>query len=170
MLHLRIHADDSPDPFGLRLGQSHHLFKGGDRVSPVEGRTGGPQLGQALAGTKGLQLCQGKVFGEPALNALAVNDLGRLAGGKLSATCDIRRATDLVFVAHDHDAILGQHQIRLDEVSPLVHGQAIGADGVFRPQSARPAVGNNNRAFGDTASGQGNGLMSQKRGGQPGDG
>ena len=73
-------------------------------------------------------------------------------------------------MAHDHDAILTQHQIRLDEICPLIYGQAIGADRMLRSQAASPTMGDDDRVFGVSASRQGNSLLSQERCRQSGEG
>jgi hypothetical protein len=100
------------------LGDGDDLVEGQDLGLAVEGGAGRAQLRQALAGAQGLDLGQGEVLGEPAGQALAVDGLGRLAGGEFGMAGDIGRAADLVLVTGHQMAVLGRDQIGLDEVAP----------------------------------------------------
>jgi hypothetical protein len=49
-------------------------------------------------------------------------------------------AADLVLVARHRHAILGHHQVRLDEIRAIGDGLAVGRQRVLRPQRTRAAV------------------------------
>jgi hypothetical protein len=133
-------------------------------------RVGRTQLRQPLAGPQGLDLGQGEVFGEPAGDLLAVDGLGRLAVGELGAAGDVGGAADLVLVAGDQVAVLGRHQVGLDEVAALVDGQVVGQLGVLRPQARGAAVGDDDGLLrragearaGSQGSGQGGGGQGMR--------
>ncbi len=98
------------------------------------------QLRQPLTRAQGLQLGQGEVFGEPAFQRLAIDGLARLARGKLRMAGHIGGAADLVLMARYQHAILGRHQIRLDEISAIDDSLGVGRQGMFRAQCAGTAV------------------------------
>ena len=142
MLEFRIDTDLGG------LGERQNLVKGRNLELAVKGRVCGPKLRQALAGLQALDLGERKVLGEPTGQGLAINSLGGLAIGKFRSRGDIGRATDLVLVATDKDPVLGQDQIRLDEVCALFDRAAIGGEGMFRPLAATAAMADDQGVFG----------------------
>jgi hypothetical protein len=101
------------------LGQVQHFFERGDLVLAVVALV---TLGQGLNGAQGLDLCQGEVGGKPALLLDAINHLLGLARGKFGALGHVGGACDVGLVAGDQHAVLGGHQVGLDEVGPQFDG------------------------------------------------
>ncbi|CAM5304041.1 hypothetical protein SDIAM103S_00830 [Streptomyces diastaticus subsp. diastaticus] len=104
-----------------------------------------PGAGDALGGAQRLQLRQGEVLGEPAGQLHPVDRLGGLAAGELGVVGDVGGTGDVVLVTAYEMAVLGGHQVLLDDVGAHVQGELVGAEGVFGPVSAGSAVGDDGR-------------------------
>jgi len=143
VLHLRAEADGAAQPRRFPPGQGRDLGEGEDSVLAVVAGAVRAQLGQALAGAQGLQLGQGEVLGEPALDPLSVNVLD-----ELRVRTDVRGPADLVLVPGHEGAVPGQDEVRLDDVGALGDGEAVGAGRVLWPVAAGAPVGDHLRAGG----------------------
>ena len=96
MLDLRHEADATVGAPGLLHQEGQDLVQAGDAELAVVG--GAAQLRQALTGVQGLQLGQGEVLGEPALDLLPIDHLAGTAVGELRMRGDVGGAADLVLV------------------------------------------------------------------------
>jgi hypothetical protein len=61
---------------------------------------------------------------------------------------DVRGAADLRLVPADQHPVLGDHDVRLDEVGAHPGGQLVGGQGVFRPVAGGAAVAVDRRLAG----------------------
>lgn len=61
---------------------------------------------------------------------------------------DVGGGADLVLVAVDQHAILGQDEVGLDEVRALRHRQAVAAERMLRPLAGRAAISDEQRRNG----------------------
>jgi hypothetical protein len=100
--------------------------------------------GQPFLRAQGLDLGEREVLGEPAGHRLAVDGLGGLAVRKLHG--DVGGPADLVLVTRDQDAVLGRHQIGLDEVRPHLRRQPVRRQGVLGAMPARAPMADDERA------------------------
>jgi hypothetical protein len=111
---------------------------------------GRAQLRNALAGLQLLEFGQREVFGEPAGDRTAIDDLGGLAaselrhvghvGGGLDHGAGCVDDGDGVLVAGDQFAVLGGHQVGFDEIGAVVDGLLVRGQRVFRPLRRSAAV------------------------------
>ncbi len=138
VLDLRHQADATVGTPCLLHQEGQDLVKAGDAELAVVG--GAAQFWQALTRVQRLQLGQGEVFGEPALNLLPVDDLAGAAAGELGMRGHVGGAADLVLVAGHHHPVLGHHQVRFDVVGAIGNRLRIGGQGVLRQQRACAAV------------------------------
>ena len=100
-----------------------------------------------LAGLQRLDLGQREIVHPPVFLLPHRRHALHLAIGKLRVIGHIRRVRKVRVVAGDQHAVLGHHQVRLDEVRPLINGRLIGEDRVFRKKPARAAMGDDDRLF-----------------------
>ena len=74
-----------------------------------------------------------------------------LVGGKTAARGELRMVGDVGgggevdVVTRDEDAVLREHEVGLDAVSPLSDGALVGGKGVLRPLPRGAAVGDDDR-------------------------
>jgi hypothetical protein len=61
-------------------------------------------------------------------------------------SCDIGRRGELWLVPGDEDAVLGDHQVRLDDVRPQPDRELVGGQRVFRPVADRAPVPEDQRS------------------------
>src|SRR5262249_60078013 len=112
MLRLGIDANGAPDDVTKRLNDVEYLVERRHReLSVIRVRAGR----QALACPEALDFGNSEVFTEPAGHRLTVDGLGPLSIWKPLG--GISRRADLVFMPRDQHAVLGGHQVGLDEVS-----------------------------------------------------
>ncbi|KAG0740472.1 hypothetical protein G6F24_017006 [Rhizopus arrhizus] len=97
VLDLRHQADATVGTPCLLHQEGEDLVKAGDAELAVVG--GAAQFWQALTRVQRLQLGQGEVFGEPALDLLPVDDLAGAAAGELGMRGHVGGAADLVLSA-----------------------------------------------------------------------
>ena len=145
MLGFRVQAD-APALTELQgFHQVDDLLQGRDFQAAVEARVARADIRDALDGAQGLQFGEGEIFAEPAGKGDAIDLLGALAIGKLGALRDVGGQAQFVVVSGDDLAVAGHHQVRLDIVGALEHGQGIGGQGVLRQVAAGAAVGDHQR-------------------------
>ena len=58
---------------------------------------------------------------------------------------DVRRATNLVLVSRDKDAVLRGHHVGLDEIGALLDRQLVARERVFRPVARRAPMADDDR-------------------------
>ena len=138
VLDLRHQPDPAPGAAGLLDQEGDDLVQRGNAELAVE--RGAAQLRQPLAGVQRFQLGQGEVFGEPALDAFAIDGLRGFALGELGMRGHVGGAADLVLVSRHQRAVLGHHQVRFDVVGAIGNGLGVRGQGVFGQQRAGAAV------------------------------
>src|SRR5947207_13486299 len=95
--------------------QVEHLLQGRDLEPPVVERVVLAYLRQPLDRTQRLQFGQREVFGEPAGDRGAVDDLRGPAGRELRSGRDVCGTGDLRLVPRDEYVIAGGYEVGLDE-------------------------------------------------------
>jgi hypothetical protein len=126
-------------------GEIDHLLEGRDLVAAVVDRVALTDIRDPLLGPQRPELAEHEVLGEPAGERLAVDHLRPPAAGELRAVGDVGGARDLVLVAGDEDAVLGRHEVRLNEVGAQAGSQLVGGEGVLGPVAGGAAVGDDER-------------------------
>ena len=140
MLGLGIDPDRAPGFEAPALGELDHLLQRRDLVDAV------PALvaeGEPFLGAQRLDLCERKVLGEVAFDCLAVDHLPGAPAGKLLR--HVGGARNVILMARDQHAILGRHQIGLDEIDTIVDREAVGRERVLGPMTGRAAMADHQR-------------------------
>ena len=127
------------------LHQVDDLGERGHAELAVELGAAGALLGDALAGVEGLDLGQREVLGPPVGRGLAVQHLGDAAVGELGVVGDVGGAAQQRLVAGDQHAVLGDHEVGLDDVGATGNGDAVGFQRVLGAQAAGAAVADDQR-------------------------
>jgi hypothetical protein len=136
VLGFRVDADGAP-PAALGFGEVDHLLKGRDLVAAVVALVA---VGHGLLRPQGLDLGQREVAGEPVGHVHAVHLPGGLAVRELGLFGDVGGSAEHRFVAGDQHAVLGGHEVGLDEVGPHLDGEAVGFQRVLGQRAAGAAV------------------------------
>jgi hypothetical protein len=145
MLGLGIKADPPAEALFLGLDHPDDLLKRRDGLLPVVGGACRAKPGKPLARPERLELGQREILREPAGDRPAVDRLGRAPAGEFGAGGNVGRLGDLVLVPGNEHPVAGDHEVRLDEVRPLLDRQFIGGQRVLRPVAAGAAVGDDQR-------------------------
>ncbi len=123
-----------PVCFAFAFSQRDHFVQGRDLKKAVVLLIA---VGAGLNGVQGFDFRQGKIGGEPVVVFDAVDHAFGFAVGKFRMAGNVGGAAYHRFVAGDHMAVLGQHQIGLDKVGAHFNSQRIAFDGVLGPIAGR---------------------------------
>ena len=137
-----VHADGAAHTLGFALRQRQHFVEGGNRKLSVERLVA---VGQRLHGAQGFQLCQREVTDEPAFLFKPVHAHLALAAGEFRAVLHVGGGDDVRLVPRHQYAVLGGHQIGLDEVCAQIHGAAVALQRVVGQVAGGAAVADDQR-------------------------
>ena len=145
VLGLGVDADGAPQLAAEPLAQPQHLLEGRHLEQPVVHGVLLADRRQPLDRPQRLELGQGEVVGQPAGHRDPVEGDRAPPVGELRLGGDIGRAGDLRLVPGDQMAVLGEDQVRLDEVGPHPGGELVRGERVLGPVPGRAAVADDQR-------------------------
>jgi hypothetical protein len=132
VLGFGVDPDGAADAGALGLGEVDHLLQGRNGELPVLGLVA---IRHGLLGAQRLDLGEREVAREPVGGVDAVHLAGGLARSEFGLAAHIRGAPEHRLVAGDQHAVLRDHEVRLDEVRPLLDGELVGLQRVLRAGS-----------------------------------